>query len=335
MIQKPYLLFLADAPDRNACKTAFGVAFWRPHECVGELRYPEAKTDCGTPAMDVREAARRGAKTLLVGLAPSGGAFAPRWIETLLEALDAGLDVASGMHVRLDSVDAVKDRAKARGRVLHDVRLPPPGIPVGTGRKRPGLRLLTVGTDCNAGKMFTSLALEKEMKARGMKATFRATGQTGILIAGSGIAVDAVIADFISGAAEQLAPANEPDHWDLVEGQGSLFHPSYAGVSLGLLHGAQPDLMVMCHDPSRKTMRGNVDHPLPPIRECIALNERCARLTNPKATVIGLSVNTSRLGDAEAKALLSHLAQEHGLPAVDPVRTGVAPLVDAIARGGR
>jgi uncharacterized NAD-dependent epimerase/dehydratase family protein len=335
MIAKPYLLFLADAQDRNSCKTAYGIAYWRPADCVGELRYPEAKTDCGTAAMTVREAAQRGAKTMVLGLAPSGGALAPRWVETILEALDAGLDIASGMHVRLDSVAAIAERAQRLGRKLHDVRMPPPGIKVGTGRRRPGKRLLTVGTDCNAGKMFTSLALERELRARGKAATFRATGQTGILIAGSGIAVDAVIADFISGATEQLAPANAPDHWDLVEGQGSLFHPSYAGVSLGLLHGAQPDLMVMCHDPTRKTMRGDVDHALPGIRECIALNEHCAKLTNPAAKVIGISVNTSRLADGEAKALLARLAQEHGMPAVDPVRTGVAPLVDAILASGR
>ncbi|MFO1052918.1 MAG: N-acetyltransferase DgcN [Planctomycetota bacterium] len=330
MIHKPYLLFLADASDRNACKTAYGVAYWRPNDCVGELRYPQAKTDCGTRALSIRDAAARGAKTLLIGLAPSGGSLAPAWVETILQALDAGLDIASGMHVRLDSVPAIRDRAQKLGRALHDVRVPPPGIRVGSGRPRTGKRLLTVGTDCSVGKMFTSLALEKEMRARGIKATFRATGQTGILIAGSGIAVDAVIADFISGASEQLSPANEGDHWDLVEGQGSLFHPSFAGVSLGLLHGAQPHLMVMCHDPSRRTMRGDVDHALPGLRECIALNEQLAKLTNPRAKVIGLSLNTVKLADGEARNLLAKLAQEHGMPAVDPVRTGVAPLVDAI-----
>ena len=335
MIRKPYLLFLADAADRNACKTAFGVAHWRPDDCVGELRYPEAKTDCGLPLLGVKDAAAHGARTLLVGLAPSGGSLLPRWIETILEALDAGLDIASGMHVRLDSVPAIRATAERLGRALHDVRMPPPGLEVGTGRKRPGKRLLTVGTDCSVGKMFTSLALERELQRRGMKATFRATGQTGILIAGAGIAVDAVVADFISGATERLAPANAPDHWDLIEGQGSLFHPSFAGVSLGLLHGAQPDLLVMCHDPTRKTMRGDVDHALPALRDCIALNEQLAKLTNPAAKVIGLSLNTVKLGELEAKTLLASLTQDFGMPAVDPVRSGVAPLVDAIVRSGR
>jgi uncharacterized NAD-dependent epimerase/dehydratase family protein len=328
MIQKPYLLFLADAKDRNACKTAFGVAHWRPNECVGELRYPDAATSCDLPAMTPKEAAARGAKTMLLGLAPSGGRLEPRWIESILEALTAGLDIASGMHVRLADIDSIAKRARELGRSLHDVRTPPRDLPVGSGRPRPGLRLLTVGTDCSVGKMFTTLALERELHARGRKATFRATGQTGILIAGSGIAVDAVVADFISGATEILAPANEPDHIDLIEGQGSLFHPSYAGVSLGLLHGSQPDWLVMCHDPTRAIMRGDVDHRLPDLAECIERNEALARLTNPRARVIGLALNTVKLEPSVARTVLDRLADEYGMPAVDPVRDGVGPIVD-------
>jgi uncharacterized NAD-dependent epimerase/dehydratase family protein len=330
MIAKPYLLFLADAKDRNAAKTAYGIAYWRPEDCVAETAYPECRTSTGMPSMSIAEAVARGAKTLIVGVASSGGALEPRWLATIEAALEAGLDIASGMHMRLVDQPAIRSLAERLGRRLSDVRTPPTDLRVGTGRPRPGRRVLTVGTDCSVGKMFTSLALERELVARGRRATFRATGQTGILIAGAGIAVDAVVADFISGATERLAPANDPDHIDLIEGQGSLFHPSFAGVSLGLLHGSAADQLVMCHDPTRTTMRGDTDHPLPDLRRCIALNEELARLTNPAARVVGVALNTSRLDEAGAAAAIAAAAAATGLPACDPVRTGVAGLVDAI-----
>jgi uncharacterized NAD-dependent epimerase/dehydratase family protein len=204
-------------------------------------------------------------------------------------------------------------------------------FPTGKGTKRSGLRLLTVGTDCSAGKKYTVLALEKEMRARGFDADFRATGQTGVFISGRGVAIDAVVADFISGAVEWLSPDAPPDHWDLIEGQGSLFHPSFAGVTLGLLHGAQPDAFVVCHEPTRTTMRG-VAHPLPTIGEVIDLTIRCGRLTNPAIRPVGISVNTQALGEAEARAYLDEVAREHDLPATDPVRFGTAPIVDRIEK---
>jgi uncharacterized NAD-dependent epimerase/dehydratase family protein len=201
---------------------------------------------------------------------------------------------------------------------------------VGDGEKRPGKRLLTVGTDCSCGKMYTSLALEKEMRARGMKVDFRATGQSGILIAGEGVSVDAVVADFISGAVEWLAPANDPDHWDLIEGQGSLFHASYAGVSLGLLHGAQPDALVLCHEPTRSHMRGLPGYALPSLEDCIETNLAAARLTNPAVEFVGVSVNTSQMAEGEAKPLLARIEDELGLPAVDAFKDGVGPIVDRL-----
>jgi uncharacterized NAD-dependent epimerase/dehydratase family protein len=200
----------------------------------------------------------------------------------------------------------------------------------GKGTKRPGLRLLTVGTDCSAGKKYTALALERAMRARGFDADFRATGQTGVFISGRGVAIDAVVADFISGAVEWIAPAADPGHWDLVEGQGSLFHPSFAGVTMGLLHGAQPDAFVVCHEPTRTTMRG-VKHPLPSITDVIDLTIRCGRLTNPAITCTGISINTQALGEADARDYLARLANEHGLPVTDPVRFGVDALVDRLA----
>jgi uncharacterized NAD-dependent epimerase/dehydratase family protein len=184
-----------------------------------------------------------------------------------------------------------------------------------------------VGTDCSAGKKYTALALEREMRARGMDADFRATGQTGVFISGRGVAIDAVVADFISGAVEWLSPAADPGHWDLIEGQGSLFHPSFAGVSLGLLHGAQPDAFVVCHEPTRTKMRG-VEHPLPTISQVIDLTLACGRLTNPEIRPVGIAVNTQALSDEEARAYLAQVASEHGLPATDPVRYGVTEIVD-------
>jgi uncharacterized NAD-dependent epimerase/dehydratase family protein len=199
----------------------------------------------------------------------------------------------------------------------------------GKGAKRSGKRLLTVGTDCSVGKKYTALALEREMKARGFDAEFRATGQTGVLISGRGIAIDAVVADFISGAVEWLTPPAADTHWDIIEGQGSLFHPSFAGVTLGLLHGAQPDAFVVCHEPKRTSMRG-VAHPLPSIAEVIDLTIRCGRLTNPAIHPIGIAINTKELATDEARTYLAHVAETHGLPATDPIRFGTGNIVDRL-----
>ena len=329
-IRHPYLLFLGDAADQLAAKTANGVAQWRRDWCLGQLRLEGCKADVGVPDMTLEEAAKAGAKTLVIGVANRGGKISPQWQETMVRALELGMDIASGLHNRLADLPAVREVAHLEGRQLYDVRHPDRDFEVANSKPRSGHRLLTVGTDCSSGKMFAALALEAEMRRRGVKADFRATGQTGILIAGEGVSVDAVVADFISGATEWLSPANEPDHWDLVEGQGSLFHASFAGVSLGLLHGAQAEALVLCHEPGREHMRGLPGQPLPDIAECIALNERCARLTHPDAKVIGIACNTSSFSEAEADGLMKGLADSHGMPCVDPVRTGVAPIVDVL-----
>jgi uncharacterized NAD-dependent epimerase/dehydratase family protein len=330
-VDAPYLLFLGDARDDLAAKSAKGVQVWRPERCLAQLSLPGCKTTLGLPEMSPPEAAAKGARTMLVGVANAGGFIPDSWAKPMVEAVEAGLDVAAGMHSRLVDIPALKAAAERRGRRLFDLRHPSREFGVGKGTKRSGKRLLTVGTDCSCGKMFTSLAIEKEMRARGWKADFRATGQTGIMIAGDGVSVDAVVADFISGATEWLAPANDPDHWDLIEGQGSLFHPSYAGVTLGLIHGSQPDALVVCHEPTRSNMRGLPGWPLPSIAACIAASETAAHLTNPAAKTVGLSVDTSRLSETEARDLLKRLADEHGMPACDPLRTGVAAIVDRLA----
>jgi len=330
VIEQPYLLFLGDVPDQLAAKTAQGVVHWRPDACAGQLRLAGCKADLGLPETTVEEAARAGARTLLVGVANSGGVLPEHWTATIVAAIEAGMDVASGLHMRLTDSPTIRQAAERHGARLFDVRHPTQTFATGKGTKRSGKRILAVGTDCSCGKMYTTLTLEKEMQARGMKADFRATGQTGILITGEGVSIDAVVADFISGAVEWLCPANDPDHWDLVEGQGSLFHPSFAGVSLGLLHGAQPDFLVLCHEPTRTHMRGLPHQPLPGLALCLQRNLEAAQLTNPDVTALGVAINTAALNDAAARDYLAKVEDELGLPAVDPFRIGVAPLVDAL-----
>src|SRR5260221_8086568 len=251
--------------------------------------------------MSLDDAVKAGLKTVIVGVANRGGVLSPDWVALLTRALELGLDLASGLHQRLVDYPQLKEAAARLGRQLFDVRHPTQSFEVATGAKRSGKRLLTVGTDCSVGKMYTSLALEKEMRARGLKADFRATGQTGIFIAGSGVSIDAVVSDFVSGAVEWLCPKNDPDHWDLIEGQGSLFHASYAGVTLALIHGAQPDALVMCHEPTRAHMRGLRHSPLPDLKLCIERNIEAARLTNPSACCVGVAVNTGALDAAAAR----------------------------------
>jgi uncharacterized NAD-dependent epimerase/dehydratase family protein len=330
-IAKPYLLFLGDAPDPLAAKTASGIVDWRRDWCVGQMRLPDCGADVGLDDLDIAGAIAAGAKTMVIGVVNPGGTLPEHWVDEIVAAIEAGLDVASGLHVRLSDLPRIAEAAKAHGRKLHDVRHAAERFSTGKGVKRPGLRLLTVGTDCAVGKKYAALALEAEMRARGLDADFRATGQTGVLIAGRGVAVDAVVADFISGAAEWLTPAAAATHWDVVEGQGSLFHPSFAGVTLGLLHGSQPDAFVVCHEPTRKTMR-NVAHPLPSIAEVIDATIAAGRLTNPAIRCVGIAINTSALSEEDARRLIDSTAEAHGLPASDPVRFGVGAIVDRLLK---
>ncbi len=328
-IARPYLLFLGDVHDALAAKTALGIVDWRPEWCLGQLRLPGCAADAKIPDMTVAQAVAAGVKTMVVGVVNAGGVLPEHWISTIVAALEAGLDVATGLHVRLASIPAIAEAAAKTGRKLHDVRHTSERFATGKGTKRAGLRLLTVGTDCSVGKKYTALALEREMRARGLDADFRATGQTGVFISGRGAAIDAVVADFISGAVEWIAPAAAPTHWDVIEGQGSLFHPSFAGVSLGLLHGAQPDAFVICHEPTRSKMRG-VEHALPTISEVIEATIAMGKLTNPGIRPVGIAINTEHLSDADARSVCESAARLHALPASDPVRFGVGPIVDRL-----
>lgn len=330
-LPQPYLLFLGDTTEPGFAKTASGLVDWAPERCVGEFGLAGCTVSVGLPSMTPAEASAAGARSLVIGVANQGGFISDAWIAALVEALDAGLDLVSGLHSRLEAIPALADAARRNGRRLIDVRTPPTGIRVGTGQKRSGKRLLTVGTDCALGKKYTALALHRAFVQRGIDADFRATGQTGIMIAGRGIPMDAVVSDFEAGAAEMLSPAATPDHWDLIEGQGSLFNPAYAAVSLGLLHGSQPDVFVVCHDPTRTMVLGLDGYALPSIEEVIDLTIRLGSRTNPAIRCAGISLNTSKLAAADADALIAAEAGRLSLPAADPIRGGPAfeALVDA------
>jgi uncharacterized NAD-dependent epimerase/dehydratase family protein len=332
MIQTPYLLFLGDAPDALAAKVAQGIKDWRPEFAVGQLRMEGCKADMRLTDMTLVEAKAAGAKTLVIGVANRGGVISQAWKKVLIAALEEGFDLASGLHNLLTEEEDLVAVAKACGRELHDVRVPSVEYPIATGVKRTGKRCLAVGTDCSVGKMYTALAMDASMRARGLKSTFRATGQTGILITGNGVPLDAVVADFMAGAVEYISPDNDADHWDLIEGQGSLFHVSYSGVTMALVHGGQPDALILCHEPTRDHMRGLPDYDLPTLQALRDTALPLARWANPACEVVGISVNTQHLSETEALAYLASVEADMGLPAVDPFRQGADRLVDALVK---
>ncbi|MCS5585158.1 MAG: DUF1611 domain-containing protein [Pseudomonadales bacterium] len=329
-LRSPYLIFLGDIQEVLDTKTGAGLVQWCPDKVMGQLRFDDCVVDLGVSDLSIIEARARGVKSIVIGVAPTGGKISQRWIQMLVEAAAAGLDVVSGLHCRLEEFPELVAAAKSSGARLVNVRTPVDNLPIGTGEKRSGRRLLTVGTDCAIGKKYSALSITQCMKARGISASFRATGQTGIMIAGEGMPIDTVVADFVAGAAEVLSPANAEDHWDIIEGQGSLFNPAYAGVSLGLLHGSQPDAIVVCHDPTRKVIDTARHIPLPRVADCIDLHLRCARLTNPEVRCVGVCVNTSGLDSETKTAYLTALSAELGLPCVDPIQDGCDAIVDKI-----
>lgn len=330
MIRKPYLLFLGDAPDQLAAKVAQGIADWRPEHVVGQLRLDGCKANVGAPDLSLNDAWEQGARTLVVGVANRGGIIPESWLEVLKRALDIGFDLANGQHNLLRDQDILRGGAQRNDRTLHDVRVPTVAYPIANGKKRTGKRCLAIGTDCSIGKMYTGLAMDREMRTRGMKSTFRPTGQTGILITGSGVPLDAVVADFMAGAIECLTPDNDPDHWDHIEGQGSLFHVSYSGVTMALIHGGQPDAIILAHEPTRTHMRGLPHYGLPTLEELRDVALPVARIANPDAKICGISVNTSALDDDEAARSCEAIEKRMGLPTVDPFRHGAGRLVDAL-----
>ena len=330
MIQTPYLLFLGDAPDALAAKVAQGIKDWRPDNAVGQFRMDGCGADLGITDMTLEEGIAAGAKTLVIGVANRGGYISDAWKAVLVKALNMGYDIASGLHNLLRDEDELVAAARVNGQTLFDVRIPSVAYPIANGVKRTGKRCLAIGTDCSVGKMYTGLCIDAEMQKRGMKSTFRPTGQTGILITGGGVPLDAVIADFMAGAVEYLTPDNDDDHWDHIEGQGSLFHVSYSGVTMALIHGGQPDALILAHEPTRTHMRGLPDYDLPSLEALRDMALPIARVANPACRIVGISINTQKLGEDEAKAYVAEVEALMGLPTTDPFRFGAAKLVDAL-----
>ncbi len=331
MIETPYVLFLGDAPDMLAAKVAIGIRDWRPEYALGQIRLPGCGADLNLTDMTLAEAREAGAKTLVIGVANRGGFISAAWKEVLIQALEMGYDIASGLHNLLRDEGDLVAAAQTFGGTLHDVRVPTVGYPIANGVKRTGKRCLAVGTDCSVGKMYTAMAMEAEMHKRGMKATFRATGQTGILITGHGVPLDAVIADFMAGSVEYLTPDNDADHWDLIEGQGSLFHVSYSGVTMALIHGGQPDALILAHEPTRDHMRGLPGFALPTLERLRDTALPLAQVANPACQVVGVSVNTQHMDEARARDYLAGVETQMEVVATDPYRFGPGKLVDALA----
>ena len=327
-LSAPYLVFIGDIESPTYAKTGLGLVQWRKELVAGQLRFPGNRLDLGVPDLSVEKAFEEGVRSLIIGVAPVGGTIGQHWEVELIKAASLGMDIVSGLHSRLESIPGLAEAAALSGATLIDIRIPSASIPIANGKKRTGYRVLMVGTDCAVGKKYTALALTESLQKASINATFRATGQTGIMIAGTGIPIDAVVADFVAGAAEMISANNDAEHWDVIEGQGSLFHPAYAGVSLGLLHGSQPDAIVVCHDATRQHIDSCPEFPIPSIRNCIDFNLQCARLTNPAVKCIGISVNTSGLAPEEHKNYLQALEKDIGLPCVDSVIDGC----DAIAK---
>lgn len=329
-LQAPFLLLLGDAVDAGYIKTALGLAEWRPDDCLGQLRFDDNTISAGLSDMSLQEAKAAGVKTVVIGVAPAGGRLPDTWLTVLEDALSLGLNIGSGLHDKLNNYPSLVALAQKYQCQLTDLRTVSTDFKTGTGSKRTGRRLLTVGTDCAVGKKYTALSIYKAMRASNYDVDFRATGQTGIMLAGAGLPIDATIADFTSGAAEALSPDNNDNHWDIIEGQGAFFHPAYAGVCVSLIHGSQPDAMVLCHDPVRKTLLGHEDFNMPTVPHCINAYELVARLTNPEARVIAVSLNCKGMTNRQYLAAQQSITELTGLPCFDPIRDGADVIVDLL-----
>jgi uncharacterized NAD-dependent epimerase/dehydratase family protein len=332
-IQKPYVLHIGDDPRPEKSKIAMGAITFIPEDCVGYIANPDSLSLPNINKLSIEDAIQKGAKSFVIGSVAKSGAVEQEWIPHIVNAIENGLDIINGHHQKLNALktasgETLEDLSKKHGTTLHNIRHYEDTLPIGTGKPRKGKRLLTVGTDCSCGKMFTSLSLHAYLTKKNVKSRFAATGQSGILIAGEGVPIDAIVSDYMSGAIEQLTP--ESDALTIIEGQGSLFHPAYAGVSLGLLHGAQADYIILCHNPAKDSML-NVDYPIPDIADCLALNLKLGRRTNPNQKCVGISLNTSALSEDDAKSCIKKLETEFKVPVTDPYRFGIAPIADKLA----
>jgi uncharacterized NAD-dependent epimerase/dehydratase family protein len=320
-------------------KTMHGVLRYRRDDVVAILDSTRAgETHDGLPVVaSVAEALPLEPTTAIVGVATRGGRFPPEWVDLLRSSVEHGLDLENGLHVFLADDPELAELARRHGVELRDLRRPPPDLSTATGENLEvdARIVLTVGSDCAIGKMTVCCELDLEARRRGLRSVFVPTGQTGIAIAGWGIAVDAVVSDFLAGATERLV-VEGAERGDLlwIEGQGALLHPLYSGVTLGLMHGSVPHAYVLCHEAGRTEIEGagGGPHPIPPLRELVDLHERMS-LPARKAKVVAVALNTRRLDDAAAREAIAAAEAETGLPADDPVRFGAAKLVDAVLKG--
>jgi len=335
---KKMLILIEGHAGRYDSKAAAGLVRYCRDEVVGILDSQHAGSDiepvlgvgAGLPVVaDVTSALPLEPRSFVVGVAPVGGALPRGWRRHIIDALEAGLDLVSGLHEFLSDDAELAEIAARNGCTIHDVRRPPDNIPIGgnLASKLETKRVLTVGSDGNIGKMLASLELTGELERRGRDADFVATGQIGIMISGRGVPVDHVVSDFVAGAIEQELVGREQRELFVVEGQGAIVHPGFSAVALGLMHGAAPDAMIFCHNPTRERQR--CGGPVPPLAELIPLHEELCRHIHP-SRVIAVSLNCVELDTDAARAAIDEVQAETGLPATDPVKFGPGPLADAV-----
>lgn len=331
-LPKPYLIYLGRSQTKYSAKIADALMTWSKDDVKSYYAHPDCKVKYDLPFTTPEEAVKYGVKSLVIAFANSGGFLTDEDIKIAARALKSGLNVISGMHKKLEDYPEIKEALKITKAKVFNLRFHNIELKTDDSEKRPGKRILTVGTDCSVGKMFATLALDAELKNRQLKSKFCATGQTGIILSGEGIAIDAVIADFISGAAAYLSPAtNELDYY-VIEGQGSLHHPSFAGVSLGLLHGSQPDHLVLCHDHLRTKMR-HTNFNLPSIDETIELNLITAKRVNPNVCFKGIVLNLSGIDNLEEKHKIRDFYEDkYNLPVSDIFSINIRNIVDNILK---
>ncbi len=339
--KKRLILYARDEFGGGHSKTAEGVIRYGPSPIAAVVDRQQAGKKasdiCGAGenipiVATVEEAHKLGGEAMLLGCAFIGGRMPEAWREDILKALSLGMDVINGLHDFLTNNEEFVAEAKKHNCKLIDLRKPPDNLPIahGRGRKVDALTVLAVGTDCSVGKMTLALELDKLAKKRGYKSGFVATGQTGIMIAGSGIAIDRVIGDFMAGAIEELVLEAAPGLDMLfVEGQGSIYHPGYSGVTMSLMHGTAPEAMILCHKAGLTSINSEGEFPIPDLNDAIKMYEAVAGMIRP-AKIVGICVNTFGLGESEARSLVDGYAKHTGLPATDPVRYGVENLVDAL-----
>ena len=334
-LKPPYLFYIGSAIDIEMIKMTTSSALFTPDNCVGVMSEPSCTLQVpGTTRMDIKTAIEQGTKSFVLGTVNAGGIIPKEWNKAIKEAITSGLDIVNGMHTPLESIhldgsSTFGDLASHYNVNIHNIRLSSDqSLSVEKGTPRADKRLLSVGTDCSIGKMFSSLILTQSLKQVDIPAQFIATGQCGILIAdGHGIAIDAVPSDFISGSIESLTPSKDNAFY-LIEGQGSLFHPAFSGVTLGLLHGAQADYFIVCHEPNRSKMR-DTEFLLPTLEETLELTLQLGRRTNPNIQCVGICLNTSRLTETEAQQACDDY-KHLNVPVTDPYRFGITPITDHI-----